>query len=247
MIKQCRFSKAVKFFEQDFCDRWGLKHYYSQEESCLFAGVYKPEDVEAINNHKGFKVIWNNGNVRNKLFNMLDEKNLVVCKYTNSIDHSGIDSRFRIVPARFEIKDYSLFAPEPLGQSVCVYLGNEKSKHIMGFDEVIKLKKITKHPIIISMQGHTRAWVKENIYARSFVNFKPVKVGGVETANELALMGRKTVSIAEGEGYINYNTIEEAANLIELEAKKIGTNQGSVLPKDYFRTGEEWLNEKFWT
>jgi len=246
MIEQTRWSKSVRFFEKDFCERWNLRTYHDPNAPCFFAGVYRPEDVDIINRHKGFKVVWNNGRVRENLFPLLDPTNMVVLKYTDSIDHSSIERKYKIKQARFEIKDYSMFQPNKLGDSICVYLGNESGKYIMGFDEVEKLRKLIKHPILVSMQGHSREWVKENIYDKSFVYFKPIEVGGVETGNELALMGRKTISPAKGEYYINYETIEQAAELIEIEANKIGTVQGNVLHPNYFDTGEEWKQVKFW-
>lgn len=247
MIKQVRFSKAVRFFEQGMCKRWGVTTYKDPDAPCLFAGVYNKKDVSVINKHRGLKVVWNNGRVRPNLFLKLNPKNLVVCKYTDSIDHSMLEGKYRIKNARFEIKDYSLFSPTPLGDSICVYLGSEGHKHGLGYEQVEQLKKITQHPILYSWAREmTRAQLKERIYNNCFVYFKPAIVGGVETANELALMGRKTVSNAKDEYYIPYDSIEHAAQIIDKEAEKIGTMVGSVLNENYFYTGEEWMQEEFW-
>ena len=247
MIKQVRFSKSVQFFEKPMCDRWGVTTYKDRNASCLFAGVYKAEDVRIINRHKGFKVVWSNGVIREKLFMQLDPRNLVVCQYTDSIDHSMLRKKYKIKKARFEIKDYSLFSPTPLGEGICVYLGNESVKDYYEHKQVEALKKITKYPIIYSWAKKlTYKELKEQVYNKCFVYFKPVLIGGVETANELALMGRKTISNGIGEYYTPYDSIEHAASLIEKEAKKIGMTVGSVLNENYFNTGEEWKEERFW-
>ena len=88
--------------------------------------------------------------------------------------------------------------------------------------------------------------LKIDLYDRSFVYFKPALVGGVTTSEELALMGRKTVSRTKGNFYLSYNSIEQACEIIENQAKNIGKTVGSVLNENYFDTGEEWKQVKFW-
>lgn len=245
MINQTRFSRSVKFFEKDFCKRWDITAYKDINVPCLFSGVYNMDDVKIINNHKGFKVVWNNGRIRD-IFTLLNPDNLVVLKYTDSIDHSSIEGKYKIKQARFEIKDYSLFKPNPLGDCICCYLGTETAKYRYGFEEVERLRKITKFKILISMLGKTREQLKAEIYDKSFIYFKPNLIGGVATSNELALMGRNTICNAKGEYYISYNSVEEVCEIIKNESKNIGKVMGSVLDKDYFDTGEEWKQVEFW-
>ena len=245
MINQVRFSRRVRFFEQDFCKRWNTTTYKDLDAPCLFAGCYRQDDVDAINNHKGFKLVWNNGRVRS-IFNQLDSDNLVVLKYTDCIDHSSLEGKYKMKQARFEIKDYSLFQPNKLGDCICVYLGNESGKYIMGYDEVEKLRKLTKRKILVSMLGKPREQLKAEIYDKCFIYFRPIIIGGIETSIELALMGRKTLSNSKGEGHVPYNDLEDACRLIEEEAKWIGKERGSVLMENYFDTGEEWKLVKFW-
>lgn len=245
MIKQVRFSRSMKFFEKDFCDLWNLTTYQDINAPCFFGGAYWKEDVDAINNHKGFKVVWNPSKIRS-IFILLNPDNLVVWKSADSIDHSLIEGKYKIKKAKFRLRDKSLFKPNPLGNCICCYLGNEKAKYYYGYEEVEKLRKLTKFKILISMSGKTRKQLKREIYDKSFVHFKPALIGGVETSIELALMGRKTVGIAKGEFYLLYDSIEHACEIIKEQAKNIGKIIGSVLNKDYFDTGEEWKQVKFW-
>jgi len=245
MINQVRFSKSVIFFEEGFLQRWGVLPYHDKDAPCLFAGVYNHEDVEIINKHKGFKIVWNNGRIR-PFFTELNPTNMVVLKYTDSIDHSLLEGKYRIKKARFEIKDYSLFTPTPLGDSICCYLGSPSLRELYGWKDVEQLSKKTKYTIKISYLGKSREQLKKEIYDKCFVYFKPIIVGGVETANELSLMGRRTISNAKGEYYIPYKSIDHVCELIEKEAIDIGKIRDSILPSDYFYTGEEWLNESFW-
>jgi len=213
MINQVRFSNSVKFFERDFCNYWNVTTYKNNTDPCLFAGVYNKEDVELINNHKGFKVVWNNGNIR-PFFIELNPENMVVLKYTESIDHSLLERRYKIKKARFPIKDYTLFTPTNLGDKICCYLGTPEMRDIYGYSVIHKLEDMTRFKIIISYLGKSREDLKRDIYDKSFVYFKPIIIGGVETANELAHMGRKTISNAKGEFYIPYQSLEEACTLI---------------------------------
>lgn len=245
MIKQVRFSKSVMFFEKDFCKRWDITTYQNANKPCLFAGVYNIEDVEIINKHKGFKVVWNPGRIR-PFFTLLDSTNLVVLKQTEVIDHNLIEGKYKIKQARFEIKDYSLFKPNPLGNCIYCYLGNEKFKYLYGFEEVEKLRKLTKYKIIVGMLGRTIEQLKTDMYDNCFVYFKSALVGGGTTSEELALMGRNTINGLKVDYYKSYDSIEHACELIEEEAKNIGKVVGSVLSEDHFDTGEEWKQVKFW-
>ena len=246
MINQTRFSRGVKFFEKGFCKRWGISIYKNKNAPCFFAGVYDMDDVRAINNHKGFKVVWNPGRVRPKLFPLLNPNNMVVLKYSSTVDHSLIEGKYKIKQARFEIKDYSLFKPNKLGDCIYCYLGSKKLKYLYGFEEFEKLRKLTKFKLLVGIEKQPIEQLKINFYDKCFVYFKSALVGGGTTAEELALMGRKTVGRSENKSYLLYDNIEQACELIEEQAKNIGKTVGSVLKENYFDTGKEWKQVKFW-
>ena len=229
----------------NFCKRWDITTYQNANKPCLFAGVYNIEDVEIINKHKGFKVVWNPGRIR-PFFTLLDSINLVVLRRMKSIDHSLIEGKYKIKTARFEIKDYSLFKPNPLGDCIYCYLNSEKFKYLYGFKEVEKLRKLTKYKILVGMLGSPIEQVRTDLYSKCFVYFKPSLTGGGSTSIELALMGRKTVSKGKGNFYLLYDSIEQACEIIENEAKNIGKTVGSVLNENYHDTGKEWKRIKFW-
>lgn len=96
------------------------------------------------------------------------------------------------------------------------------------------------------MLGRTQEQLKAEIYDKSFICFKANLVGGMLTTTELALMGRKTVGKTKGEFFLLYDSLEQACEIIENQAKNIGKVMGSVLNKNFFDTGEEWKQVKFW-
>ena len=109
-----------------------------------------------------------------------------------------------------------------------------------------KLRKLTKFNIIISMHRQPIEQLKINCYDKCFVYFKSALIGGVTTAEELGFMGRKTIGRLQDGDYIMYNSIEQACEIIEDQAKNIGKVIGSVLDENYFDAGEEWKQVKFW-
>jgi len=242
MIRQARFAKSIRFFKEGFLNRWGLTDYSNNQESCIFVGIYRSEDVDVVNNHKGFKLIWNTGRIRD-CFKNIDPINVVVME--NTIDCELIKGLYKIKRANIEIKDFSLFKLSELGNKVYCYLGNAKGKFVMGFDLMKEVEKEIKYEIIQGFQGNTIEFVRDNIYNECFVNLKPNLTGGITSAVELALMGRRTISNTIAPFCMGYKSVEDIVRIINEESKKIGIIQASKLG-NYFDTGEEWREEKFW-
>jgi len=242
MIGQVRFSNSVKFFEEGFCNRWGVIPYRDLEAPCFFAGVYNMNDVKVINNHKGFKLIWNPGRVR-EIFKHIHSQNVVVME--GWIDCSSINKGFKVKQSCIEIKDFSMFTLNPLGNKIYCYLGNARLKEVMGFLFVESIRKKVPFEVIYGYQGHNIQYVKEHYYDNCFVNIKPSITGGFTTAQELAFMGRKTLSNAQAPFCIPYKSITEAVEFIQEESKKIGTMQPSCMD-GFITMGEEWKQLNTW-
>lgn len=241
MIREVRFSNSIKFFEKGFCERWNISSYHSVEEPCLFAGVYDMNDVNMINRHKGFKIIWNTGRVR-EIFNKIVSDNVVVL-VNDFIDHSLLGTKYKIKKGNIQVKDFSTFIPNILRDKIYCYLGNNNLKGIMGFSFIEDLKKKIGFDVIYGFQGQNMLWVKKNYYDQCFINVKPNIVGGMTTAAELAYMGRKTISNTIAPFCINYG--ENILDIIEQESKKIGTVQPSCIG-DFYNVGEEWKQVNYW-
>ncbi len=241
MIEQVRFSSGVKFFEADFCKRWNLNLYSDIDAPCLFAGVYFPEDIRAINDHKGFKVVWNWGGIGD-FFNNLDPVNVVVMM-SPFINHDSISDKYKKKKANIQIKDFSMFTPNKLGDKVYCYLGNPNVQDQYGYEVVEKLKKEIEFEVIYGYLGHSINFIKEQYYDNCFVNIKTKVIGGMTTATELAYMGRMTISNTKAPFCIDYK--DNILDIIREESKKIGTIQPSMIG-DFFDTGEEWKQLKFW-
>jgi hypothetical protein len=242
MINQVKFSRSVQFFEKGFCKRWSVDFYKDIDKPCLFVGLYRQEDIDVINQHNGFKVVWLTGKIQ-KVFQQLNPDNLVIL-ISNGVDVC-IPAEYKVKQGNIQIKDFSMFKPNKLGNKIYCYLGNGKGKHIMGYDLINQLKLLVEYKIIEGYQGHSMEQVKNNYYDNCFVNVKPNLTGGLTSAIELAKMGRYTISNSKALFCKNYEGLEDMVKLIEIESKKIGTIQPSLID-GYFNIGEEWKQEKFW-
>jgi len=241
MINQVRFSKSVIFFEEGFLQRWGVLPYHDKDAPCLFAGVYNHEDVEIINKHKGFKIVWNTGRKRD-LFESLD--NNIVVMTGNGIE-ANIGNKYKSKNVNIEIKDFSIFKPVPLGDFVYAYLGKPEHKELYGYNIINEISRKIPFKILIGYLGHEMDFVKRNYYDKSFINIKINLIGGFTTTTELAHMGRKTISNTKSVLCTPYKDVDDIVNLIMAESLSIGSMPENRIPKGYF-TGVEWLNESFW-
>lgn len=249
-IDQVYFSPSVKFFEKGFCKRWDVASYHDRNKPALFVGVYRPGDVKIINQHKGLKIIWHLGTVKD-IFTGLNPKNLIV------IVGRGI--KFDI-PARYskkiidipikdfiQLKDFTPYKPFPLGNKIYAYMGREKesSKKIMGYDTVKEIDRIIPFEIIYGYQGHSAEFIRDEYYKNSFVNIKPSITGGMTTAIEMAYMGRKTISNAIAPFCYKYNNLHDMYDIIMAESKKIGQMPQPLIDDSFFLN--EWKNINYWS
>jgi len=246
MINQVRFADAVKVFESRFCQRWDVKEYHDPQAACFFAGVYSQKDVDVINSHRGFKIVWNTGRVRDCFYQISPAS--IILRGIRMVDHlDTLPQGYRVKFANFESQDYAMFRSNPLGDKVYWYLGDETQKESYGFSIMKKVQDLIPFEIIPGIQGHTLEHVKKYYYDKCFVNVKINDIGGFTTATELACMGRYTIAKAKGSVpfYLPFWDVKDIVNLIRIESEKIGTIQSSLIG-NFFDVGKEWQDENFW-
>ena len=243
MIKQVRVSHGLRRFKPGIMERWGLKDYHDKNAPCLFLNINGKEDIDAVKNHKGFKLIFFANARGNQFINhFVGVRDLVVM----SNPYLNIPDGIKVKDGFFEIKDYSMFKPNRLGDKIYSYIGNERQKEKYGYNILKNLQKSIKYEIIFGMQGNSIEYVKHNYYDNCFLNlnFNKSGGGGLTTVKELALMGRKTIMNTK----FDYDCIipykdDDIIKIINGEAKKIGTIQPG---KDYHTIGPEWQYVSYW-
>lgn len=216
-------------------------------------GAYNEEDINNINAHEGFKVLCHTGKVTPWILKVRNENIIVKLNQMLVTQHKieptpfteHILNNFKTKMAMFPIKDFSMFKPNPLGNNIYCYLGNDRRKQQLGYKLAVYVHQKTGFKILFGMLGNTIEYVKENYYDKCFVNFKPSITAGFTSAIELAYMGRKTISNAQAPFCIHYRDMIGVMDLITVESKKIGSVQPSCVG-NYFDTGAEWKQVSFW-
>jgi len=244
MIEQVRVSHGLRRFKPGIMSRWGLKDYHDINAPCLFFNINNQEDIDAVKNHKGFKLIFFANARGNQFINHFKGiSNMVVI----ANPYLDIPEGMKVKDGIFEIKDYSMFKPNKLGDKIYCYVGNNSQKNRYGYDRALKIQKRIGYEIIFGMQGHTMEYVKKNYYDNCFLNLNLniTGGGGHTTVRELARMGRRTIINTKFDYLcgLSYKDDDDIIRLINEESKKIGTIQAGV---DYHTVGGEWLNVGFW-
>jgi len=224
--------------------RWNLKDYHDINAPCLFLNINNQEDIDAVKNHKGFKLIYFANARGNEFINELKGVENMVVKANPYLD---VPEGIKVKEGSFEIKDYSMFKPNKLGDKIYCYVGNQNQKKWYGYERALKIQKQIDYEIIFGMQGHSIEYVKEQYYDNCFVNLNIETMGscGHITIRELARMGRRTI-INTRYNYpctIPYGNYDDIPGLINEESKKIGTVQAGW---DFHTVDGAWKNVSFW-
>jgi hypothetical protein len=251
-INQVSFGSRMDFFKEGLKKRWKLTDYHSENEPCLFFEVGGNE--ERINNHKSFKLVYPvNINCLRSFKNLKPSTNLVI------LDRACIPvpSMFNRFTGEFEIKDYSLFKPKPLGDKIYAYIGQPSRRKMSpsGFKyEMIKnIQSNIEKEIIIAEFPSLKDYmdiksVKSKFYDKCFLNLNFSDEAGLTSVIELAYMGIKTITNNKSNWdcmiqYDEKNYLQSIIEIIEKESIKIGTTQP---PINVHTLNDNWQDVSFW-
>lgn len=247
-FKQASVAPSIKFFKDNFFKKYDLKEYENDKEPVVFFGAQGNNDL--IINHKGYKIIL--PTTPNDIPNINDyEKTFFICSDNYILPKNVI--RKSITP---EIKDYSIFKPNPLGDKIYVYTGF-KNGWDLNNNLVNEIRERVDFEIITTLHNNLQDYydinyLKSNYYDKCFINLNFTVGHGLSTVIELGLMGRKTIfkpfysnniQRLEFPNFIYYDTIDDIVNIIIKESEKIGTIQE---PINAHNVGDEWLDLNFW-
>jgi len=246
-ITQSIVSPTIGFFKKNFIERWGFKEYHDINKPVVFFGIAGKQDL--YENHKGYKIFLPSTpedviylqNLKNH------NKTFLISKRETSTPDNIICKD--IVP---EIKDYSIFKPNILGDKIYTYTGFKDgwNKNHPLINEI--QKQISYEIITTSHQNikdyHSFFDLKSKFYDKCFLNLNLTDGNGMTTVRELGLMGRKTITMRNNIIYdypciINCNNIKEIVDTINKESYKINTTQP---PIDSHTVGDEWLDLDWW-
>jgi hypothetical protein len=252
-FEQANVDSTIKFFTEGFHKRWNLKPYTEIEDPCVFFGIWN--SVDLINKHKGLKIIILASSKDGEKLRYIDPKNLIV---KNDVIQTGgklipIWSTFKIKQVDMEIKDYSIFKPNILGDKVYAYIGSSNRHGEFNYGNLLEVQKKINYEIMFAKAESLHHMVhinqlKQKFYDNCFVNLNFSQNTGMTTINELAYMGRYTIgNMPRIRGplpsVINFVDLDNVVELINKEAQKIGTLQPSI---NNHTVNDEWLNVNYW-
>lgn len=248
-IEQVCMAPSLEFFKKEFLNKYNLSEYHDTSKPVLFFGC--TGNLEMINNHVGYKIILPAyPSDYPKITNY--DKTIFICSDNYILPSNVI--RKSITP---EIKDYSLFKPNILGDKIYLYSGfkngwNHTRPLLNEIQKNINYEIITTSHLDLKDYYDIR-YLKENFYDKCFLNINLTEGFGLSTVIELGLMGRKTlfkpivknnIQRLEFNSFINYDNLEDVINIISDESKKIGTIQNSI--KEHNVIGDDWLYLDFY-
>ena len=243
-IDQVSVAGCLGFFERGFIDRWNLRKYYNQYLPCFFFGA---EQIDVINNHKGVKIIYLSSRYDTSfLRQIIPGNNIVLHKCPFLSDYPN----FKVKDVEIELKDYSMFKPNVLGNKIYSYIGYESRASEFGLNTMKEIQKCINHEIVFMIKNSLYEYIsieqlKKEYYDNCFLNLNLSEGSAMTTVREFGLMGRKTImnSPYNFPSLINYVDIPNIVDIINSEAKKIGTIQPSI---DCHTVKDEWLDVDFW-
>lgn len=253
-IKQCWASFPMEeHFAEDLRRKWNLTKYHDPYAPTVMFGWYDDKDFEFIKNHQGpLVIIWGGADLNQSRAQFLKNRpktyQIAYGWVKNLLDSWNIPNKNLIIP----IKDYSKFKPTPLGNKIYVYKGwlVDRGSYFKWNEYIQPLINEWGEDNFIYGMGHDIDYVHKNYYENSFVFIKPNERGGSTTMWELGHMGRKTITQNQGNApnVLEFNNINHIADLINEEAKKIGTIQEnlSIEVQNYMTNDFRWLNLNWW-
>lgn len=252
-FEQVITSPTIKFFEKGFKDRWSLDEKITKTKPLVFFGFAGTEKY--YEEHESYKIIIPSTPNDLPNFNELknNEKTIIILdieKYPNYY----IPENVIVKHENIEIKDYSIFKPNVLGDKIYYYSGFKNGwSGRWGEDTIKEIQKNIDYEIITTSHNNISEYseinfLKNNYYDKCFLNLNLSEGNGMTTVRELGLMGRKTITMRKNNHYdysciINCYSVEEIIKNIKEESKKIGTRQDSM---NSHTVGDEWLDINYW-
>lgn len=240
MIKQCRFSNSVKFFETEFLKLWKLNEYSNINEPALFVGVYNSNDIEIIKNHKSFKIVMILGADIPNMLKLKGLKDTIFASDKQDIIDLFTKNGMPVINQIIALKKFDSFTPKQKGHKIYCYINNynegNKIKHRLNLLEPA-INYFGNDMFIFGTLGHSKNEVIE-WYSKSFINIQLNPMAGFTSALEMAHMGRPSVSNNKAPFCINFTDHNDIIRIIERENNN---NELNLSVYKYLDYSNKWL------
>lgn len=196
-----------------FRTKFNFNRYVSTDKPTLFFGIYRKDDIDAVKNHKGVRIIWFAGSdamVPDTLLSLQELQDDINTVFI--AESKWIEEDLKSVGIKFEsislfLDDIYKWKSTPLGNSIFWYSANS-SKY--GKEYLSEVKKAFPNINIITNEAHSIPREKmSEVYSQCFVGVRPVKHDGMSVSvAEMALMGRYTIWNGDGPFSVKFEGVD---------------------------------------
>jgi len=246
--KQFIISRGIQFFKSVYEDVYKLtcvnEDGYDPKAPCLFVGYYYDEDFRRLRMHEGPSIfVWAGTDAYSpasieKTRVIPNLKNIAISDWISGrFDRMGIEyERVNLVTTKI---DY--WQPSKLGSKIYAYAPS----FLYNIDMVRQLEDTLPYEMIISeSSNHFTKQELKDIYKECFIGLRLTSWdGNSATVQELGLSGRRCIWNGGTPSAVPWETIDDIEEIVDIEAKKIGTSQNFVRTQvlKSLELGTDWL------
>lgn len=241
---QLRTSQAIEFFDKEFREKFKFEEYEDINKPCLVFGVYRHNDIKAIQNHKSLKIIWFTGSDTINKENLkmikrccIDDKTIIIAE-SNWIKNDL--NKFNIKYKYISMLNGSInkWQSKPLGKSLYWY-NYKRSRYGKKIFKEIQ-SAIPDLDIIGINQGELSHSEMKSIYEKCFACLRPVEHDGVsQTVVEMGLMGRISIWNGNIPCSVSYKSTEDIIKKIKELRKGYNYKKVAIETKEFFEENEK--------
>lgn len=248
-ITQIKISTSNEFFNQKIKFRYKLVDYYNKKKPAIFWGMYRDEDVLALENHENSSiVVWRGSDAMdckkyvNRLKKIKNVKHISISSFIkNSLNDNGIKSELIPIRPTDNIKNL-----KKKGNKIYFYYGKdtEKAWNFYGGDIINEIKKAIPYEIVLATKDTYNEDELQKIYEECFLGLRLTKHDGIaNTVCELGLMGRNCIHNGDIPNSIKYNSIDDIIKIIHNEYQNRDQDNSYIVDNvyKYLDIGENWL------
>lgn len=242
---QARISKSVKKFQNQLMEKYNLKPYVDNESPTVFFGLYRKEDYEDFNSHKGKSIIVWCGSDSLKIDKFIDfvpkirtVKNIAKSSFiSQDLNVFNIENEILPITPTLNIKNQ-----KPRGK--CVYFYGSLENNFYGIDILNRIKNKLPYKIYITQKDTYNKEELEKIYESCFIGLRLTSHDGLpNTVCELGLMGRKCVYNGNLPNAIPFSSDEDIINIIKKEYRNRKKDNTQIVNDvyNYLNINDDWL------
>jgi len=250
-ITKCHVSKALKYFENSFMNKYGLSKYGKVDEPFIKFGMYYSEDYRTVlYSQSPVIVVWCGNDAAKKSLKVRARRLLAHKKRIKHIATSEcIAKDLRNVGLECEVIPVTpseiSFEPCKRGDKIYFYYCSEVKKDFYGYDIAKEVEKRTGIKIIYATADSFSSEQMKDVYSKCFMGLRLTPRDGVaSTVIELGMMGRRSVFNGDSPSSLKWNTVDDVCRIVQEEYENRNDNDEedvSRAVKEYLNDNKKWL------